>query len=279
VKLLNPVLPPNTARAARLEAVVLDWAGTTVDFGSVAPARTLQKLFVQRGIELSDAEIRADMGLAKREHIQAIMSLTRVREAWERRHGRVPNDADVEELYREFLPLQLFCLGKYSTLIPGVLDAVREFRARGLKVGSTTGYTRSMLDVLLDASVKQGYLPDCSLAPEDVGAGRPHPFMLYEIAVRLHVHPMSAIVKFGDTPADVQEALNAGCWAVGVAGTGNGIGMTREEFGRLAESEKEVRLRQSRVELESAGAHFVIDTLAEVSSLLDEIDKQIRVKT
>lgn len=275
MKLLNAVLPPNTVRATRLKAVVLDWAGTTVDFGSLAPARTLQKLFAQSGIALSDAEIRADMGLAKKDHIRAILGLARVREEWGKLHGRFPGDADVDEMYRQFLPMQVACLGEYSTLVPGILEAVREFRARGLKIGSTTGYTREMLDVLLEAGAVQGYAPDCSLAPEDVGAGRPHPFMLYEIAVRLRVYPMSAIVKIGDTSADISEALKAGAWAVGVAGTGNGIGLSLEEFQRLPGSEREERLAQSRSELQNAGAHYVIDTLAEAPRLIEAIAAQL----
>ena len=275
MKLLNPVLPPNTIRATRLKAVVLDWAGTTVDFGSIAPVYTLQRVFAQAGIALENAQARRDMGLPKKEHIRAILALPEVGMAWEARHGRPASDADVEALYQQFVPLQLSCLAEHAVLIPGVREAVQCCRDRGFKIGSTTGYTRAMLEVLLELSAQAGYIPDCSMAPEDVGAGRPHPFMLYEAAVRLKVYPMSAMVKIGDTPADVLEALNAGCWAVGVAGTGNGIGMAREEFEKLAPSEKETRLAHARAELQNAGAHCVIDTLAEVPALLNIIGAQL----
>jgi phosphonoacetaldehyde hydrolase len=275
LKLLNPALPPNTVRASRLQAVVLDWAGTTVDFGSLAPARTLQKLFNQFAISLSDSDARRDMGLPKKDHLRAILALPPIREAWQTRHNQTPGEAAVEEMYQRFIPLQLSCLAEYSTLIPGVLEAVQFFRQRGLKIGSTTGYTRAMLDLLLDQSAKAGYAPDCSLAPEDVGSGRPHPFMLYETAVRLQVYPMSAIVKIGDTPADIHEALNAGAWSVGVAATGNGIGLAFDEFQSLSPSQKELRLGRSRAELQNAGAHFVIDTLAEANAIIDDIDARL----
>ena len=275
MKLLNPALPPNTVRASCVRAVVLDWAGTTVDFGSLAPVYTLQRVFGQAGIALSDAEIRRDMGLPKKDHIQAILASPTVREAWQARHGHGANHGDVETLYQQFVPMQLSCLAEHSALIPGVLEAVQGLRERGLKIGSTTGYTRAMLDLLREHSAKAGYIPDCSLAPEDVGAGRPHPFMLYEIAVRLQVYPMAAMVKIGDTSADVQEGLNAGCWAVAVAGTGNGIGLPLGEFEALPAGEREARLTQSRAELQNAGAHFVIDTLAEASSVLDQIASRL----
>jgi phosphonoacetaldehyde hydrolase len=275
LKLLNSALPPNTARASRLQAVVLDWAGTMVDFGSLAPARTLQKLFAQFEIALSDADARRDMGLPKKEHIRAILALPGVRDEWQVRHKRLPDELVVDEIYQRFIPLQLSCLVEYSALIPGVGE-VQFARQRGLKIGSTTGYTRAMLDVLVERSAKAGYTPDCSLAPEDVGAGRPHPFMIYETAIRLQVSPLSAIVKIGDTPADIHEALNAGAWSVGVAGTGNGIGLAFDEFQRLPALEKEARLASSRAELQNAGAHFVIDTLAEMPALVDEIDSRLK---
>lgn len=276
MRLLNSALPPNTVGAAHLKAVILDWAGTTVDFGSLAPARTLQKVFALLGTPLAEPEARRDMGLPKKDHIRAIVSLTRIREAWQTSRGHAPNEANVDEIYQQFVPLQLSCLAEYSALIPGVLEAVLGLRQRRLKIGSTTGYTRSMLDVLLEKSAQAGYSPDCSLSPEDVGAGRPLPFMIYESAVRLQVYPMAAICKIGDTPADIQEGLNAGVWSIGVAGTGNGIGLSFDAFQNLSTSEKESRLTQARAELQHAGAHYVIDTLGELPPVLDDIDAHLQ---
>lgn len=276
MKLLNSVLPPNTVRASRLQAVILDWAGTTVDFGSLAPARTLQRVFAEAGISLSEAETRRDMGLPKRDHLRAILDIPRVRDAWKASHAHPPRNEETDELYQRFIPLQLSCLAEYSALIPGVAEAVHQLRQRGLKIGSTTGYTRAMLDVLLAQSAKAGYVPDCSLAPEEVGAGRPQPFMIYEAIVRLQVQPTAAVAKIGDTPADILEGLNAGAWSIGVAGTGNGIGLSFEAFQRLSPSEKEVRLDEARAELQHAGAHYVIDTLGELPAVLDNIDERLR---
>jgi phosphonoacetaldehyde hydrolase len=277
MKLLNPAVPPQTIYADRLKGLVLDWAGTTVDYGSLAPARTLQKLFAGARITLTESETRQHMGLPKKEHIRGILSLPRVRNAWQELRGRFPSEADVDEMYREFIPLQFSCLAEYSALIPGVVEAMQSFRRRGLKIGSTTGYTRAMLDLLVEKSAKEGYSPDCSLTPEEVGAGRPHPFMMYESAVRLQVYPLAAIAKIGDTPVDILEGLNAGAWSIGVAGTGNMIGLSLEDFHALSEAARESRLADARAELQNAGAHYVVDTLAEVHSVLDDID--VRLKT
>jgi phosphonoacetaldehyde hydrolase len=275
MKRLNPQIPPDTVQANGVKALVLDWAGTTVDFGSLAPARTLQQVFARARIEITEAEARRDMGLPKKDHIGQILSTSRVRELWHSLHGHPPTPADIEEMYQTFVPLQLSCLDEYSSLIPGVADAIRRFRARGLKIGSTTGYTREMLSLLLEKSEKAGYKPDCSVVPGDVGAGRPYPFMMYEIAVRLQVYPLAAIVKVGDTPADIHEGLNAGTWSVGVAATGNSIGLSYEEFDALPEADKHSRLSHARRELEQAGAHYVVDTVGQLDAVLEDIEARL----
>jgi phosphonoacetaldehyde hydrolase len=129
-----------------------------------------------------------------------------------------------------------------------------------------------MTDLILASARKEGYSPDSGVTPGEVGSGRPHPFMIYENAVRLGVYPMAAIVKVGDTLADIHEGLNAGCWSVGVAATGNLVGLSEREFGALLPAEREERLNSARAELARAGAHFVVDHLAEIDAVLDEID-------
>lgn len=268
--------PAADVSADRVKAVVLDWAGTVVDFGSLAPARTLQRLFAQYGIDLSPKEARQHMGLAKKEHIRGILSIPQVREHWAHKHGGEPGEAEVEAMYAGFIPLQFECLMEFSQLIPGVADTVAALRARDIKIGSTTGYTREMLDMLLAAVAHEGYAPDCTVAPSEVGGGRPHPFMMFECAVRLGVAPMSSMVKAGDTPADIGEALNAGSWAVGVAATGNAIGLSQDEFAALAGPGRNSLLDAAREELGSAGAHYVIDSVADLLPVIDDIDRRLQ---
>jgi len=260
----------------KLKAVILDWAGTTVDFGSLAPLRTMQKVFARANLQVDDSDIRRHMGLPKKDHLRSILRTPKVQEDWTRVHRRCPSEDDVEQLYKEFIPLQFSCLLEYSAVIPGVVEATQRFRRRGLKIGTTTGYTREMLDLLVEASKKAGYAPDCNLSPGDVGSGRPDPYMIYESAVRLQVHPMSAIAKIGDTPADIQEGLNAGTWSIGVAATGNMMGLTQKELEALPAAEREARLVAARAELMKVGAHYVVDGLADVDPVLDDIDARLK---
>lgn len=270
---------PRSGGAKRVVAVIFDWAGTTVDFGSLAPARTLQRVFGEAGVPITEDEARQDMGIAKRDHIAALLALPRVRTEWERVRGREIMPIDLEVLYERFLPLQFECLTRYSTVISGVPEVVEELRRNGIKIGSTTGYTRAMLDLLVDEAARQGYKPDCSFSPEDAGCGRPHPFMIYAAAVKMQVYPLGGIVKVGDTASDIKEGLNAGVWSVGVAGTGNTIGLSEAQFQALNPLDRAGKLQKSRNDLQAAGAHYVVDTLAELKSVISNVEEQLNGKT
>jgi phosphonoacetaldehyde hydrolase len=241
-----------------IKAIIFDWAGTTVDFGCQTPVLVLQKIFARAGVPLEPAEPRHAMGLAKKVQIREICRLARVSEAWRCVHGAAPSEADVEKLYSEFLPIHLECAGRHSAVIDGVREVVDTLRCRGLKIGSTTGYTREMLRPILEKAALGGYQPDCSVTPEEVGAGRPLPWMLFENMRQLGVYPPNACIKVGDTPSDIEEALNADMWAVGV------VASSSETRAYSAEA--------ARARLAAAGAHHVIDTLAELPALVIRID-------
>ena len=259
-----------------VKAVILDWAGTTVDHGSLAPVRVLQEVFAKRGVPITEEEARRDMGVLKIDHIRKILFSTDVSARWREAVKRDPTEADVESLFANFVPLQLECLVKYSTVIDGVAETVARLRNRGIKIGSTTGYTRAMLELVLQPAAAQGYAPECAITPDDVGAGRPHPWMIFANAIRMQVEPLEAIVKIGDTPVDIEEGLRAGVWTVGIARTGNMIGLSAEDFGALAPAERASRLKNARASLTAAGAHEVIEAVADCERVIDAIEARIR---
>jgi len=260
---------------SRLEAVIFDWAGTTVDHGSLAPVRAVTEVFRQRGIAVSDTDARRDMGIFKRDHIARILAMPHIACDWRHVHRAEPTDDDVTSLFADFLPMQMKILEEYSDVIDGVAGAVSRLRQRQLRIGSTTGYTRPMLDVLVERAKAQGYEADVALCPDDVGGGRPHPWMCLQIALSLHVSATATVVKIGDTISDIEEGRNAGMWAVGVAATGNEVGLSAAALAALPDEDRRRRLTTAREHLKVAGAHYVIDTAAAVESVVDIIDRRL----
>lgn len=258
-----------------LQGVILDWAGTTVDYGCFAPVAVFLDVFKARGVEITLAEARAPMGLFKRDHLRAITQMPEVARRWTTVHGRPPAEHDVDALYADFGPRQLEVILRYSTLIPDVDRAVKALRERGLKIGTTTGYTRAMMAVLLPEARRQGYVPDVVVCPDDVPAGRPAPWMAFQNAQRLGIYPMSALVKIGDTSVDVDEGLNAGMWTIALAKTGNALGLHPAEAEALPPDVLRERLHAIGAAFTDGGAHYVVDGLADVPPVLDAINDRL----
>ena len=265
-------MPENASRS--IAAVIFDWAGTVVDHGSLAPIRALQRAFALRDIELADEVARRDMGLAKRDHIRNLLAEPEVASLWQSRYRRVTEEADVDAIYAEFIPLQIDCLLEYSQLLEGVSSVVQELRARKIRIGGTTGYTRDMMSALQVQASSQGYSPDQSLCPDDVGAGRPHPFMCYRLAAEF-LAPLGACIKIGDTLSDIDEGRNAGMWTVGVLRTGNLIGLSAEDWANLPNDRKQEKLARAESLMRARKAHYVVDSVAEVLPVIDEIAQRI----
>ncbi len=262
----------------RIRAIFLDWAGTTVDHGSIAPIVALQALFAQHDIELSTADARRDMGLLKRDHIRAILALPNVRAQWSAIAGREPGEAEVQSLFEEFGPLQMKVIMQHSQTIPGVAETVKEWQDRGIRIGSTTGYTRPMLEPVLAQAAQQGFRPDASVCPDEVSAGRPAPWMLMKNAQMLGVYPPSTCVKIGDTIVDIEEGKNAGMWTIGLTRTGNLIGLDQEQWEQLPEAIKKDRLKEAENALIKAGADYVAEDLASCNEPLAEIEERLNRK-
>lgn len=255
-----------------IQAVILDWAGTTVDYGSLAPTQVFLEIFRRRGIEITPAEARGPMGSAKRDHIAAVLGLPRVAALWRERFGKQPEDRDVQSMYDEFLPLQKEVLATQgSTVIEGVPAAIDELRSRGIAIGSTTGYTRALMEVVAPIAARGGYAPDAIVCSDDVRAGRPAPWMNFRAAEQLGVFPMERVVVVDDTPVGLVAGRNAGAWTIGVSETGNAMGLSASEVGALPTQEREARLEAIEHEFVAQGAHAVVRSVTELPGLLKKL--------
>jgi len=267
----------NRVYQGRVKGLVLDWSGTTADEYVIAPAVVFVDVFKKFNVEISMTEAREPMGLRKDLHILELTKLPKIRERWNKAHGRYPDQGDVDRMFADFVPMQLDCLRKYTTLLPHVADVTQKFQKEGIKIGSSTGFVRSMVDILEEDAKKQGYTPDASVAGDEVANGaRPKPFMVYRNLDLMNVHPIQSVVKVDDTVSGIGEALEAGCWGVGIARYSNYMDMdTLEEAQSLPKDEIQRRLVKTRDILQKAGAHYVINTFDELPGVVEEINLRL----
>lgn len=258
-----------------LQAVIFDWAGTTVDFGSRAPILAFMSLFEDNNVTISIEEARAPMGLEKRDHIAAVLAMPRVAEAWKQAYGVEVTIADIDRLYQDFIPYQLKTIPQCSQLIPGALEAFADIRMRGAKIGSNTGYASMMIGHLVKNAAEQGYVPDCIITASDVKHGRPYPEMLWKNLIELDVLDVKTVVKVDDTVVGIHEGLNGGCWTVGLAVSGNEVGLSYEEWSALSEAEQAILKEKAYAKMNASGAHYVIDSIAGLPAVLNDIEQRL----
>jgi len=258
-----------------VQLVVFDWAGTTMDFGCMAPAGAFIALFARHGLTATVEEARGPMGMHKRDHIRTMLAMPTLAKQWAAKHGQPHTEVEVEALFQEFIPMQLEVLPQFATMIPGVVGAVDALRAQGIKIGGTTGYNAEMMGICQQAAARAGYAPDFSVAGSQVPAGRPAPWMAIRVAMELGVYPFEAVVKVGDTVTDIQEGLNGGMWAVGVTVTGNEVGLSEADWAALGAGERATRNAAARTKLFEAGAHYVIDGVADLPPVIADINARL----
>lgn len=263
----------NTVNGVR--AVIFDISGTTLDYGSRGPVVAFVELFARHGVTVSEEEARRPMGTHKKDHIWTMLTDPNISTRWEKANGEKPTREMLERLYEEFTTLQMEVLKRHCDVIPGVPSVVKELRSRGIKIANTTGFDTGMMVDLIRLAAEGGYSPDLWVCPDQVGGGRPAPWMAFYAARHLGVYPMCTFVKVGDTANDVAEAHNAGMWAVSVVRSGNEVGLSRQDLENLPAPMRERVLAAARSRLEATGPHYIIDSVADLMPVIEEISARL----
>lgn len=258
--------------ASRLRLAVFDLAGTVCDHGVFAPTTAFIQTFARVGVKLLPNDVRRFMGLHKREHLRSLLTLPSVREAWTVTHGSPPNRCIEAQLYDIFVPLQLEILERESTAISGASQAILSARELGLKIGCTTGYIKSMANIVTRKLLPQGIKFDSAVASDEVEKGRPAPYMIQKNQELVQVDDPSAVVKIGDTSEDILEGKEAGVWTVAVIASSNSVALREDEFQALSAEQRIVLLAKAREQLGSTYPDFMIDSIGELPLVITRIN-------
>ncbi len=260
-----------------IEVVIFDWAGTTVDYGCIGPLHVFLELFKSKDIPITVAEAKGPMGMLKIDHIRELFKIDRIKSEHIRIYGYEPNEETVQEFYALFEKFLFEELKRHTDILPGVLETVTRLRENGILIGSTSGYTKDMMDILTPLIEKQhGYKPDYCVSSSEVPNGRPYPWMIFKNAIHFGKFDFSRYVKVGDTLVDIGEGVNANCWSVGVLKGSSLLGLSKEELDSTPIDELN-RLKQvASREYFKAGADFVIDSLHDLPDVIEKINRKLK---
>lgn len=260
-----------------LQAVIFDWAGTLVDFGSLAPTQIFVEAFATFGITITLEQARGPMGLSKWDHIHQLLQEPAIAKQWHSTFGQMPSDADVDAIYARFMPMQIAKVGEFSAPIDGAQQVLQWLRTNALKVGSCSGYPREVLNQLLPQAAQAGIAPDHVVAGDELPAGgRPGPYMALANVLALGISNVRACVKVDDTVPGIEEGLNAGMWTIGLSLSGNEVGYSKQEYLQAAATDVDARIAVAEAKLKKAGAHYVIETIADLPAVLAKIAERMR---
>ncbi|MFA0014405.1 phosphonoacetaldehyde hydrolase [Vibrio lentus] len=260
-----------------IQAVIFDWAGTIVDFGSFAPTSIFVEAFRQGfDFDIDLAEAREPMGIGKWDHIQAVGRIPAVDARWNAQFGRSMTSEDVDAIYAAFMPLQKAKVADHAAPILNAIEVVNNLKEKNVKIGSCSGYPREVMDVLIPAAADYGYLPDNVVATDDLPqGGRPAPFMALKNVIDLGVTNVAACVKVDDAAPGIDEGHNAGMWTVGLVLSGNEAGLTYQEYVDADEATLAAAREKASVKLNKSNPHYLIDTIADLPGVIADIEKRL----
>lgn len=260
----------------KIKGIVLDWAGTIVDFGSLAPMGAFVALFARHHVEISIAEARIPMGLPKIDHIKALARMPVVAAQWQEFTGHPFSDQDAQALLSEFEPMSAQAALERSAFIPGLLPVYHALKSDGLAFATTTGYTRNIMTPLIELAHQQGFQPFLVVCCDDVARSRPDPMGMSLCLQAMGLPGQAcAVIKVDDTAPGLAEGLAAACWTVGVAASGNALGWSLEEWTEATAQQKAQALTKSVALLQSAGAHDIIETVADLPMAIARIEQRM----
>lgn len=252
------------------EGIIFDWAGTTVDYGSMDPVTALRTLFEQKGIPVTNEEVRKPMGIRKWDHIAAMLKMPRIAGEWQKQFGTAPTRSDVDALYSEFQPLLMQLLQRGTVVKEHTVATMEELHRRGYQIGSTTGYTDAMMEPILKSAADQGYRPDFCVTPDHTdGYGRPYPYMIFRTMEHFKWQHADRVLKVGDTASDIAEGKNAGAKTVGIIMGSSAMGCSPEEYAALSDAEKTAHKEKAAALFKKAGADYILDDIQDVLSLAE----------
>ncbi|MGY4523216.1 phosphonoacetaldehyde hydrolase [Pseudomonas sp. TE21394] len=265
----------NYTNPNQLQAAILDWAGTVVDFGSFAPTQIFVEAFAEFDVQVSIEEARGPMGMGKWDHIRTLCNVPEIAERYRQVFGRAPTDDDVTAIYNRFMPLQIEKIAMHSALIPGALDTLTGLRRDGLKIGSCSGYPKVVMDKVVALAAQNGYVADHVVATDETPNGRPWPAQALANVIALGIDDVAACVKVDDTVPGILEGRRAGMWTVALVCSGNALGLTWEGYRALSAEKLESERQRIHALFAGSRPHYLIDTINELPEVVADINRRL----
>lgn len=187
-----------------LELMVFDVAGTTVYDGDDAVARCVCEAVGAAAPALPLEAVDPVMGMPKPLAIRVLL---------EQATGDVPTDDLAESVYNDFVRRMCEHYAHAPDIRPmdGAERVFAQLRERGIQVGLDTGFSRPVLDIVLDRLGWRNGVIDDSVTSDEVDNGRPSPDMIHALMGSAGITDPRRVGKIGDSVSDIEQGIAAEC--------------------------------------------------------------------
>jgi phosphonatase-like hydrolase len=194
-----------------LDLIVFDMAGTTVN-DEDGVNRCVRESLAGFGIQATREAVNEVMGIPKPQALRHLIVSSA--------HAELVNR--LETIHEDFVErmIRFYHTDASVREIPGAGQTFARLREGGIKVALDTGFSRDIVDVVLERlGWNRPGIVDATVSSDEVARGRPHPDMVFKAMEKLGLGDARRVGKVGDTPSDLQEGTSAGCGlVVGVTG-------------------------------------------------------------
>jgi phosphonatase-like hydrolase len=239
--------------AEKIELVVFDLAGTTVDdtiHGLPLVTVAMTEAFASRGIKISPEQVNKYRGMDKKQALSCLLKECQeiqMNNCDSDKLKNINDNAFLDAMFKDFKLALNSHLININKEIPGTTEIFYWLKTRGIKIAVGSGFPH---DVVLALVEKLGWknLVQYVSSAEQEGYSRPHPSLVHSAMKHCSVTDKRNVLKVGDTVMDVEEGNNAGCRTVAV----------------LTGTQTESTLKQSNPD-------YIINSVADLPKLLEQL--------
>eukprot|EP00386_Alphamonas_edax_P012778 GDKI01039707.1.p1 GENE.GDKI01039707.1~~GDKI01039707.1.p1 ORF type:complete len:304 (+),score=110.16 GDKI01039707.1:84-995(+) len=266
-----------------IEGIVIDLEGVWFDHGLKTFAGAVKAAFQHKGVEVTDDEFRNTKG--DLHATDATSKVAVLRELVFKHEGRIKENGAANGSHvtaaawvvPQMIPLmdkEYLARVKQCVPVQYSVEVLKGLREGGYKIAVIADCNQDALEgyKIRADFFSEGFRPDAFFSSTEVSPKAPQPWTVFHAMQKIGVYPANRVVRVTATVNGVAEGLNAGCFVVGVSRTGRQVA----EYGvsdvhAPVSKDVQLRIKQQTEALYAAGAHFVIEGIWELPSVLEEI--------
>jgi 2-aminoethylphosphonate--pyruvate transaminase/phosphonoacetaldehyde hydrolase len=256
-----------------IRGIVLDLAGTAVDYGSLTPVEAFKKTFADFAIPVSTQLIRKYTGMEKIAQTKAILADPQESKLWHQVYPQLTENEMFKKIYDSLEVNIIQILKKNSELLPGMQVLIKYTNENQIMLATTTGYSDRMIQSVAGNFKQQGFDPLYNITGDQTNhVTRPQPDMLQLAMKKMKIEDPTQVIKVGDTVNDIREAQNAGTISVATVEGGNLIGLSKDDFYHLSLDQQAQKIAEAKQILAAAKPDYIIDNLFALKPIIENLN-------